>query len=39
MIGEPPEFQAKSCGYLRNDNEELGDVEAFYAALYSAYRT
>jgi hypothetical protein len=38
LDGEPPEFQARSCGYLTSDHPYVGDVEAFYAALYEAYR-
>lgn len=38
LTNEPPESQARQCGYLVRGHPERGDVEAFYAALYEAYR-
>jgi len=38
LSNESPESQARQCGYLIRGQPERGDVEAFYAALYEAYR-
>lgn len=38
MANRSPSEQAYSCGYIIRGQEQTGDVEAFYAALYEAYR-
>jgi len=38
MANRSPSEQAYSCGYIIRGQEQMGDVEAFYAALYEAYR-
>jgi len=38
MGGSPPGDQARACGYILSRQPQTGDVEAFYAALYEAYR-
>ena len=38
LSNESPESQARQCGYLIRGQPGQGDVEAYYAALYEAYR-
>jgi hypothetical protein len=37
-VNQTPADQALACGYFMRNKPEMGDVEAFYAALYEAYR-
>lgn len=38
MGDSTPGDQARGCGYILSGQPQTGDVEAFYAALYEAYR-
>jgi hypothetical protein len=38
MGDSTPGDQARACGYILSRQPQTGDVEAFYAALYEAYR-
>lgn len=38
MANRSPSEQAYACGYINIGKDHIGDVEAFYAALYEAYR-
>jgi hypothetical protein len=38
MGDSTPVDQARACGFILNEQTQTSDVEAFYAALYEAYR-